>query len=135
MDNQGIHFRLNCEQGQGLANGSFAHVALESTGVIVRVAFGDAHDHHLRERKPYGRLGRHPYILKYHRGSNVILSERVIEGLLLQYHRASTLAAVLSHPQLHERPTLSIGRTKLSPRSRLREADPDSWVESSFYYS
>lgn len=135
MDNQGIHFSLNCEQGQGLANGSFAHVALEGTGVIVRVASSGAHDHHVRERKPYGRLGRHPNLLEYHGGSNVIWSERVIEGVLLQYHPASTLATVLSHAQLHERPTLSIGRTKLSPRSRLREADPDSWVESSFYYS
>jgi hypothetical protein len=125
MDNPGIHFNLTFEQVQGLANGSFAQIALiEGTVLIVRLASSGAHDHYVRERKPYGRLGRHPYILKYHGGSKVVLSERVIEGLLLQYHRASTLAAVLSHPQLRERPMLSIGRSKLSPRSRLREAGP-----------
>jgi len=102
MDCPGLNFEeLKFEQVQGLARGGFAQVALIiGAELVVKVASGDAHDHYVREKRVYERLGRHPYILRYHGEAKIVSAERTMVGLLLQYHPAGTLQAMLPHQQL-----------------------------------
>lgn len=101
MDYPGSNFdELTFEQVQGVAKGAFAQVALiAGAELVIKVASDGAHDHFIREKRVYGRLGRHPYILRYYGESKVVSSERVMVGLLLQYHPAGTLAGMLSQQQ------------------------------------
>ncbi len=102
MDCPAINFdELKFEQVQGVAKGAFAQVALiVGAELVVKVASCGAYDHYVREKRVYERLGRHPYILRYHGEAKVVSAERAIVGLLLQYHPAGTLAAVLSDRQV-----------------------------------
>lgn len=100
-DYPGINFNeLTFEQVQGVAKGAFAQVALiAGAELVIKVASDGAHDHFVREKRIYERLGCHPYILRYYGESKVVSPERAMIGLLLQYHPAGTLAAMLSRQQ------------------------------------
>jgi hypothetical protein len=61
------------------------------------MAFNNAHDHYVQEKRVYKQLGRHLYILRYHGKAKVVLAKQAIIRLLLQYYPAGTLAAMLSY--------------------------------------
>ncbi|TAQ86914.1 hypothetical protein B7494_g4751 [Chlorociboria aeruginascens] len=101
MEYSGFDFHeLAFAQVQGVAKGAFAQVALiAGAELVIKVASDGAHDHFVREKRVYERLGRHSYILRSYGESKVVSSERAMVGLLLQYQPAGTFAAMLPGQQ------------------------------------
>ena len=100
MDQRDNSNDLTLESVQGVGMGAFAQVALiPDAGRVVKLSSDGYHTHRAREKSVYERLGFHPYILKYYGEVNLVSIERTIPGLLLQYHPAGTLEAILSRKQ------------------------------------